>query len=40
LNHPVLGTPGSSTTTPSTFGVITSTANSQRLLQISGKFIF
>jgi hypothetical protein len=40
LNHPVLSTPGASTTTPSTFGVVTSTANSQRLLQFSGKFQF
>ena len=40
LNHPVLGTPGTATTTPSTFGLITSTANSQRLMQFSGKIQF
>jgi len=46
LNHPVLGTPGSATTTPanatltSGLGVITSTANSQRILQFSGKITF
>jgi hypothetical protein len=46
LNHPVLGTPGTATTSPanaartSGFGVITSTANSQRILQFSGKITF
>jgi hypothetical protein len=41
LNHPVLGTPASTaTTTPTNFGVITNTANSQRILQFSGKIQF
>jgi hypothetical protein len=40
LNHPVLGTPGASTTTPASFGVITSTANSQRQLMLSAKIVF
>lgn len=41
LNHPVLGTPGN-TTTSSGFGQITSVANNtnQRLLQFSGKIQF
>ncbi len=41
LNHPVLAGPASTTTTtPTNFGVITATANSQRILQFSGKFQF
>lgn len=41
LNHPVLGNPASTaTTTPTNFGVITGTANSQRILQFSGKILF
>lgn len=42
LNHPVLGSPAASVTTPSTFGTITSVAfgNSQRILQFAGKFQF
>lgn len=40
LNHPVLGTPGATVTTASSFGVITSTASTNRILQFSGKIIF
>ncbi|MDE1160981.1 MAG: TonB-dependent receptor [Acidobacteriaceae bacterium] len=40
LNHPVLNYPGALTTTPSALGQITSTANSQRQLQFSGKIVF
>jgi hypothetical protein len=40
LNHPVLGTPGTATTTSSTLGVITSTASTSRILQGSVKFQF
>jgi hypothetical protein len=42
LNHPVLGTPGASTTSPSTLGVITSTADgyNPRTLQGSVKILF
>jgi hypothetical protein len=41
LNHPIMGLPaGASTTTPANEGVITSTANSQRLLQLAAKIIF
>ena len=40
LNHPVLGTPGSATTTSSTLGVITSTASTSRILQGSVRFQF
>ncbi|WP_160114926.1 carboxypeptidase-like regulatory domain-containing protein [Bryocella elongata] len=48
LNHPVLASPGSATTTPTSvtngipsgFGVITGTANAQRILQFSGKILF
>jgi len=40
-NHPVLGGPASTaTTTPTNFGVITGTANGQRILQFSGKLVF
>ena len=42
LNHPVLNTPGATTTTPSSFGVITSvaTGNANRILQFSGRIVF
>jgi len=40
LNHPVLGSPGTATTTSSTLGVITSTASTARILQGSLKFEF
>ncbi|MES2390702.1 MAG: carboxypeptidase regulatory-like domain-containing protein [Acidobacteriota bacterium] len=41
LNHPVLGTPGTATTTSATLGVITSsTASTARTLQGSLKFVF
>lgn len=41
LNHPVLGGPASTATTTATnFGVITGTANSERILQFSGKIQF
>jgi hypothetical protein len=40
FNHPVLGTPGTATTSISTFGVITSTASTARILQGSVKFEF
>ena len=42
LNHPVLGSPASAVTTPSTFGTITTTAfgNAQRILQFAGKIQF
>ncbi|MBS1821734.1 MAG: TonB-dependent receptor [Acidobacteria bacterium] len=42
FNHPVLGNPASSVTTPATFGTITSVAsgNNARILQFAGKFQF
>jgi hypothetical protein len=42
LNHPVLGSPASSVTTPSTFGQISTVAfgNAQRILQFAGKIQF
>lgn len=42
LNHPVFGTPGTTTTTPSSLGVITgvATGNANRILQFSGKLTF
>lgn len=40
FNHPVFGTPGSDLNSPNSFGVITSTANLPRILQMSGKIIF
>lgn len=40
LNHPVLGTPGSTITTSSSFGVITGTASTNRILQFSAKLSF
>ena len=33
LNHPVLGTPGGTTTTSATYGIISSTASTARILQ-------
>ena len=39
-NHPVLGTPASTITTPSSFGQITTVVGNQRLLQFSGKLSF
>jgi hypothetical protein len=42
LNHPVLGSPGATTTTPSSLGVITgvATGNANRILQFSGRVEF
>ncbi|WP_263417697.1 TonB-dependent receptor [Terriglobus albidus] len=42
LNHPVLGNPAATVTTPSTFGTISGVAsgNAQRILQFAGKFQF
>lgn len=42
LNHPVLGSPASTVTTPSGFGQITTTAygNSARILQFAAKMVF
>jgi len=42
LNHPVLGSPATTVTTPSSFGQITTTAfgNAQRILQFAGKIQF
>jgi hypothetical protein len=42
LNHPVLGSPATTVTTPSTFGQITTTAfgNAQRILQFAVKLQF
>jgi hypothetical protein len=40
FNHPVMNAPGSTVTSPSSFGAITSTASTQRILQLSGKFVF
>lgn len=42
FNHPVLNTPGATTTTPSSLGVVTSvaTGNANRILQFSGKLSF
>ena len=42
LNHPVLGSPGATTTTPSSLGVITgvATGNANRILQFSGRVAF
>jgi hypothetical protein len=39
-NSVILGTPGTDLSTPSTFGVISSTANDARKLQIAAKIIF
>ncbi len=42
LNHPVLTTPGATTTTPSSLGVVTSvaTGNANRILQFSARVAF
>jgi hypothetical protein len=40
FNHPVLNTPGATTTTTSSLGTISSTASTQRILQFSGKIVF
>ena len=42
LNHPVLGSPASSVTTPASFGQITTLAfgNAQRILQFAAKLQF
>jgi hypothetical protein len=40
LNHPVLGNPGTTVNSATGFGVITSTASTQRIVQVSGKLSF
>ncbi len=40
FNHPVLGNPGTSVNASTGFGVITGTASTQRILQLSGKIYF
>ncbi|QNI31881.1 carboxypeptidase regulatory-like domain-containing protein [Alloacidobacterium dinghuense] len=40
LNHTVFSTPGSDLNNPQLFGVVTSTANYARELQLSGKIVF
>lgn len=42
FNHAVLGNPGSTVTSPASFGVITGVAsgNANRILQLSGKLVF
>jgi hypothetical protein len=40
FNHPVLGLPGTTVNASSGFGVITSTASTQRIVQLSGKIFF
>jgi hypothetical protein len=42
LNHPVLGSPGSTVTTQASFGQISTLAfgNAQRILQFAGKIQF
>ena len=41
LNHPIFGAPGSDLNSPSSFGAIgTNQANLNRILQMSGKFVF
>ena len=40
LNHPVLGNPATSVNAATGFGVITSTASTQRIVQLSGKVTF
>jgi hypothetical protein len=40
FNHPVLGLPGTTVNASSGFGVITSTASTQRVLQLSGRIYF
>jgi hypothetical protein len=39
-NHPTLGTPGTTITSPSNFGVITSVVGNQRLMQFAAKINF
>jgi hypothetical protein len=39
-NDVVFGTPGAAITTPSTFGVVSSTANTARTLQFAMKLSF
>jgi outer membrane receptor protein involved in Fe transport len=40
MNHPIWGAPGSTVNNTTTFGIITSQANSPRQLQLSGKITF
>ncbi|MGB7265795.1 MAG: carboxypeptidase-like regulatory domain-containing protein [Terracidiphilus sp.] len=40
FNHPVLGNPGTSVNASTGFGVITGTASTQRIVQLSGKLYF
>ena len=40
FNHPVLSNPGTTVNASTGFGVITSTASTQRILQFSGKLYF
>ncbi len=40
FNHPVLGNPGTSVNASTGFGVITGTASTQRIVQLSGKVYF
>jgi hypothetical protein len=40
LNHPNLGTPSATIGSSTTAGVISSTSNNQRLVQISGRYSF
>jgi hypothetical protein len=40
MNHPIWGAPGSTVNNTTTFGIITSQANSPRELQLSGKITF
>jgi hypothetical protein len=40
LNHPVLGSPGATTTTASSYSIITGTASTNRILQGSVRFEF
>ncbi|MDE1176953.1 MAG: carboxypeptidase-like regulatory domain-containing protein [Edaphobacter sp.] len=39
-NHPTLSTPGTTITTPSTFGIVTSVVGNQRLMQFAAKINF
>lgn len=39
-NHPTLGTPGTTITTPSSFGKVTSVIGNQRLMQFAAKITF